>query len=98
MPIMPEPTAMAIIAELKRAIERLEQTRERPPVAEEPDVILRTAEAAALLRIGQARLLQLAHAGKLPAYRQGRRFLFSRRLLLEAFYAHSLARPDSAQP
>lgn len=81
---MTDPASLALLTEIIARLDRLEQLR---PAPEEADEILKTSEAAKLLRIGQAQVLELAHAGVLPHNRLGKSFLFSRRRIMEAFHA-----------
>ncbi|MBB5233188.1 hypothetical protein [Deinococcus budaensis] len=79
-------TTLAILVQILAVLERLEQAVvSRDQVEHEHDKILKTAEAAQFLRIGQAELLGLVHSRQVPCTRWGKAFLFSKRQLIETF-------------
>ncbi|WP_216329697.1 helix-turn-helix domain-containing protein [Deinococcus aestuarii] len=81
---------LALLARLPELITRLEQqlNQMQGPTPTQ-DQILRTHEAAALLSIGEAELLALARSGQIPCWRLGNGWRYSRRQLMEAFYARA---------
>jgi excisionase family DNA binding protein len=70
----------AALAALPALLQRME---ERLAQLEQPDRVLKTSEAARLLRIGQAELLALVRAGKVPGHWIGSGYKFSERQLLD---------------
>lgn len=71
----------ALVA-LPNLLDRLERAVAK---LDEPDVVLNTAAAAALLNISHGEIRALAAAGQLPAYPLGNGWRYSRRELLAWF-------------
>lgn len=70
---------LALLARLPELVQELAQQLER---LQQPDRILKTREAAQLLKIGESQLLTLVHAGTIPHLVLGNGFRFSEQQLL----------------
>lgn len=67
------------VTELHAMLRRVEERLDQP---ERPDRVLKTKEAAQLLRIGEAELLSLVHGKKVPNWLAGNGYRYSERQLL----------------
>lgn len=90
---MTDPAVLALLTEIIARLDAIQQELDSPGV--EPDEILKTAEAARLLRIGEAHLRELAHQGRIPHERRGKSLRFSRTQLLNAFHSQAVANARS---
>jgi excisionase family DNA binding protein len=81
---------LVALSQLPTLIERLERLVEQSGAAV-PDEVMKTAEVARLLRVGEAEILERARSGRLPSWEMGNGRRYSRQQVLEAVRAEATA-------